>query len=165
MRDRCAALRTLFQCVCTLHRNRIGQLSPFSEYAPTAGWIKPKSTATFKGACYPRSEAAGIAAGRPSQRAPAVRYPDRRHQCAHRRMGRMRGAYPTPEIPRTRVSDSHTDGLVKSSVGDTFIPTKSATPAMPHTWSDGPCGAKDFSTLALSPRRTTRPQPRYSRGS
>ena len=53
MRDRCAALRTLFQCVCTLHRNRIGQLSPFSEYAPTAGWIKPKSTATFKGACYP----------------------------------------------------------------------------------------------------------------
>lgn len=77
--------------------------------------------------------------------------PDRRHQCAHRRMGRMRGAYPTPEIPRTRVSDSHTDGLVKSSVGDTFILTKSATPAMPHTWSDGPCGAKDFSTLALSP--------------
>ena len=39
----------------------------------------------------------------------------------------------------------------KSSVGDTFIPTKSATPAMPHTWSDGPYGAKDFSTLALSP--------------
>ena len=66
-------------------------------------------------------------------------------------MARMRGAYPTPEIPRTRVSDSHTDGLVKSSVGDTFILTKSATPAMPHTWSDGPCGAKDFSTLALSP--------------
>src|SRR5664280_1285635 len=53
MRDRCAALRTLFQCVCTQHRNRIGQLSPFSEYAPTAGWIKPTSTATFKGACYP----------------------------------------------------------------------------------------------------------------
>jgi len=77
--------------------------------------------------------------------------PDRRHQRAHRRMARMRGAYPTPEIPRTRVSDSHTDGLVKSSVGDTFILTKSATPAMPHTWSDGPCGAKDFSTLALSP--------------
>jgi len=60
--------------------------------------------------------------------------PGRRHQCAHRRMGRMRGAYPTPEIPRTRVSDSHTDGRVKSSVGDTFIPTKSATPAMPHTY-------------------------------
>jgi hypothetical protein len=36
MRDRCAVLRTLLQCVCTQRRNCIGQLSPFSEYAPTA---------------------------------------------------------------------------------------------------------------------------------
>jgi hypothetical protein len=34
MRDRCAVLRTLLQCVCTQRRNCIGQLSPFSEYAP-----------------------------------------------------------------------------------------------------------------------------------
>ena len=31
-----AVPRTLFQCVCTQRRNCIGQLSPFSEYAPTA---------------------------------------------------------------------------------------------------------------------------------
>jgi hypothetical protein len=36
MRDRCAVLRTLLQCVCTQRRNCIGQLSPFSEYAPRA---------------------------------------------------------------------------------------------------------------------------------
>jgi hypothetical protein len=29
-----AVPRTLFQCVCTRRRNCIGQLSPFSEYAP-----------------------------------------------------------------------------------------------------------------------------------
>jgi hypothetical protein len=65
--------------------------------------------------------------------------------------GRTNNRTKKPPEGGSRVSDSHTDGLVKSSVGDTFIPTKSATPAMPHTWSDGPCGAKDFSTLALSP--------------
>ena len=41
MRDRCAVPRTLFQCVCTQHRNRIGRLSPFSEYAPSASRFKP----------------------------------------------------------------------------------------------------------------------------
>jgi hypothetical protein len=41
MRDRCAIPRTLFQCVCTRHRNRIGRLSPFSEYAPSASRFKP----------------------------------------------------------------------------------------------------------------------------
>ena len=43
MRDRCAVPRNLFQCVCTQHRNRIGRLSPFSEYAPTVAPIKPDS--------------------------------------------------------------------------------------------------------------------------
>jgi hypothetical protein len=37
MRDRCAVLRTLLQCVCTQRRNCIEQLSPFSEYA--AVWL------------------------------------------------------------------------------------------------------------------------------
>jgi hypothetical protein len=32
-----AVPRTLFQCVCTRRRNCIGQLSPFSEYAPAIG--------------------------------------------------------------------------------------------------------------------------------
>ena len=36
MRDRCVVLRTLLQCVCTQRRSCIEQLSPFSEYAPTA---------------------------------------------------------------------------------------------------------------------------------
>ena len=48
MRDRCAVLRTLLQCVCTRRRNRIGQLSPFSEYAPTALRNKWKPAATIK---------------------------------------------------------------------------------------------------------------------
>jgi hypothetical protein len=48
MRDRCAVPRTLFQCVCTQHRNRIGRLSPFSEYAPTASRFKLNSFATIK---------------------------------------------------------------------------------------------------------------------
>jgi len=43
MSDRCAVLRTLLQCVCTQRRNCIGQLSPFSEYAPTA-LRKPATT-------------------------------------------------------------------------------------------------------------------------
>ena len=38
---RCAVPRTLFQCVCTQHRNRIGRLSPSSEYAPSASRFKP----------------------------------------------------------------------------------------------------------------------------
>ena len=41
MRGRCAVPRTLFQCVCTQRRNRIGRLSPFSEYAPSASRLKP----------------------------------------------------------------------------------------------------------------------------
>ena len=41
MRGRCAVPRTLFQCVCTQHRNRIGRLSPFSKYAPSASRFKP----------------------------------------------------------------------------------------------------------------------------
>jgi hypothetical protein len=41
MRGRCAVPRTLFQCVCTQRRNRIGRLSPFSEYAPSASRFKP----------------------------------------------------------------------------------------------------------------------------
>ena len=48
MRDRCAVLRTLLQCVCTQRRNCIGQLSPFSEYAPTALRNKWKLAATIK---------------------------------------------------------------------------------------------------------------------
>jgi hypothetical protein len=48
MRDRCAVLRTLLQCVCTQRRNCIGQLSPFSEYAPTALRNKWKPAATIK---------------------------------------------------------------------------------------------------------------------
>src|SRR5713226_10612279 len=48
MRDRCAVLRTLLQGVCTQRRNCIGQLSPFSEYAPTALRNKWKSAATIK---------------------------------------------------------------------------------------------------------------------
>jgi len=40
--------KTLFPCVCTQHRNRIGRLSPFSEYAPTASRFKPNSFATIK---------------------------------------------------------------------------------------------------------------------
>ena len=48
MRDRYAVPRTLFQCVCTQHRNRIGRLSPFSEYAPTASRFKLNSFATIK---------------------------------------------------------------------------------------------------------------------
>lgn len=34
MRDPRAAARTLLQCVCSQHRNRIGRLSPFSEWVP-----------------------------------------------------------------------------------------------------------------------------------
>ena len=41
-------LRTLLQCVCTQGRNCIGQLSPFSEYAPTALRNKWKPAATIK---------------------------------------------------------------------------------------------------------------------
>jgi hypothetical protein len=44
MRDRCAVPRTLLRCVCTRRRNCIGQLSPCSEYAPTAlrnKWTPP----------------------------------------------------------------------------------------------------------------------------
>ncbi len=48
MRDRCAVLRTLLQCVCTQRRNCIGQLSPFSEYAPTTLRNKWKPAATIK---------------------------------------------------------------------------------------------------------------------
>ncbi len=48
MRDRCAVLRNLLQCVCTQRRNCIGQLSPFSEYAPTALRNKWKPAATIK---------------------------------------------------------------------------------------------------------------------
>ena len=48
MRDRCAVPRTLLQCVCTQRRNCIGQLSPFSEYAPTALRNKWKPAATIK---------------------------------------------------------------------------------------------------------------------
>src|SRR5450432_1465689 len=48
MRDRCAVPRTLFQCVCTQHRNRIGRLSPFSEYGPTASRFKLNSFTTIK---------------------------------------------------------------------------------------------------------------------
>src|SRR5713226_6906 len=48
MRDRCAVLRTLLQCVCTQRRNCIGQLSPLSEYAPTALGNKWKPAATIK---------------------------------------------------------------------------------------------------------------------
>src|SRR5258708_881641 len=48
MRDRCAVLRTLLQCVCTQRRNCIGQLSPFSEYVPTALRNKWKPAATIK---------------------------------------------------------------------------------------------------------------------
>jgi hypothetical protein len=48
MRDRCAVLRTLLQCVCTRRRNCIGQLSPFSEHAPTALRNKWKPAATIK---------------------------------------------------------------------------------------------------------------------
>src|ERR1700732_4036660 len=48
MRDRCAVLRTLLQRVCTQRRNCIGQLSPFSEYAPTALRNKWKPAATIK---------------------------------------------------------------------------------------------------------------------
>ena len=48
MRDRCAVLRTLLQCVCTQRRNCIGQLSPFSEYAPTALRNKWKPATTIK---------------------------------------------------------------------------------------------------------------------
>ena len=44
-RDRCAVPKTLLQCVCTQRRNRIGRLSSFSEYAPTARAIKPDSAA------------------------------------------------------------------------------------------------------------------------
>ena len=47
-RDRCAVLRTLLQCVCTQRRNCIGQLSPFSEYAPTALRNKWKPAGTIK---------------------------------------------------------------------------------------------------------------------
>jgi hypothetical protein len=51
MRDRCAVLRTLLQCVCTQRRNCIGQLSPFSEYAPAAlrnKWPPPQSNRSAK---------------------------------------------------------------------------------------------------------------------
>src|SRR6476646_8855500 len=40
-----AVPRTLFQCVCTRRRNCIGQLSPFSEYAPAARQINPNTSA------------------------------------------------------------------------------------------------------------------------
>src|SRR5713101_4168940 len=40
-----AVPRTLFQCVCTRRRNCIGQLSPFSEYAPAARQINPNISA------------------------------------------------------------------------------------------------------------------------
>src|SRR5712664_4019827 len=46
-----AAPRTLFQCVCTRRRNCIGQLSPFSEYAP--------ETARFPGRRSARRQARG----------------------------------------------------------------------------------------------------------
>ena len=57
MRDRCAVLRTWLQCVCTQRRNCIGQLSPFSEYAPTALRNKWKRAATIKLMHYRRSGA------------------------------------------------------------------------------------------------------------
>src|SRR5260370_42626986 len=53
MRDRCAVPRTLFQCVCTQHRNRIGRLSPFSEYAPSASRFKPDRLLQSKVSHYP----------------------------------------------------------------------------------------------------------------
>jgi hypothetical protein len=48
MRGRCAVPRTLFQCVCTPHRNRIGRLSPFTEYAPSASRLKPNRSPQSK---------------------------------------------------------------------------------------------------------------------
>jgi hypothetical protein len=43
-----AVARTLFQCVCTRHRNCIGQLSPFSEYAPGTAEFPARKSATIK---------------------------------------------------------------------------------------------------------------------
>src|ERR1035437_5542759 len=138
MRDRCAALRTLFQYVCTLHRNRIGQLSPFSEYAPTAGWIKPKSTATFKGACYPP-----VSGGR--------------DRCREAVAARASCALSRPAAPMCPPPNgAHAWG--KSSVGDTFIPTKSATPAIPHTYL-----VRRVVRVALSSRSEEQPPQLQSR--
>jgi len=53
MRDRCEVPRTLFQCVCTQHRNRTGRLSPFSEYAPSASRFKPDRSLQSKVTHYP----------------------------------------------------------------------------------------------------------------
>ena len=78
--------------------------------------------------------------------------PDRRHQCAHRRMGRMRGhtlplKYPGPGYPIP----------IPMAWSRAVWAIHLCRQSRPHrqclilTWSDGPCGAKDFSTLALSP--------------
>ena len=48
MHGRCAVPRTLFQCVCTPHRNRTGRLSPFTEYAPSASRFKPDCSTQSK---------------------------------------------------------------------------------------------------------------------
>src|ERR1700730_11977672 len=49
-----AVTRTFLQCVCTRHRNCIGQLSPFSEYAPGTATFPARKSATIKLTHYPR---------------------------------------------------------------------------------------------------------------
>src|SRR5216683_1026950 len=43
-----AVPKTLFQCVCIRRRNCIGQLSPFSKYAPGAAHFPVWNSATIK---------------------------------------------------------------------------------------------------------------------
>src|SRR5712664_3283165 len=43
-----AVPKTLFQCVCTRRRNCIGQLSPFSKYAPGTAHFPVWHSATIK---------------------------------------------------------------------------------------------------------------------
>jgi len=70
----------LLQCVCTQRRNCIGQLSPFSEYAPTALRNKWKPAATIKlihyrrlGAKSHESSASGGYLGIPPSKVPNPR--------------------------------------------------------------------------------------------
>src|SRR3981189_2664565 len=51
-----AVPRTLFQYVCTRRRNCIGQLSPFSEYAPGTARFPVRKSATTKLTHYPNDE-------------------------------------------------------------------------------------------------------------
>src|SRR5258708_7130181 len=60
IRDPYAASRTLLQRVRTRRRNCIGQLSPFSEYAPGTAHFPVLKSATIKLTHYPRGGSGSV---------------------------------------------------------------------------------------------------------